>query len=299
MFRSERISPFLAAGPAIFLMWLLQKYPESLAAKVFIGLIGIFIILGVLSNAAVLSYNINYFGREEFIEANKILREYNYILNHQADRMFLTMSYLAVFIFAQGLLFNHWWIIVSLYYFTLSRVIGRRFMPPFVVALGESGSVGEGLVKNITAVAAPLAVRELLKIEINSAGKFVGNISRFQGMYRIGNRALNWQVFVETYCDFAKLIVLDLRNTSPNVDEECEILNKKDLWYKVLIISKDRTGLAARCAGIEFNQDSISKVPIFDAPSELCLAVSRIAKNRQDIPSKERPAWLVLSSANP
>jgi hypothetical protein len=173
--------------------------------------------------------------------------------------------------------------------------MGRRYWPPFVVTLGESGSLGEDLVKNITDAAVPMGVRELLKLDTGSAGEMFRSSHRFNTTYRVNNAVLNWSLFVEKYCAVAKLIVLDLRNESVHVDAECLILNENDWWYKVLIISKDGSGATGRVGGVKMNQDSIGKVPTFHEPSELCLAVSKIAKNRENMPSKERPTWRVLS----
>ncbi len=298
MLNSGRLTPILAAVPAVFCMWILQYHFDLSIVKIGIALSAILIVLSFLISTYQIGYNLYYFGISEFRTAMTILRKYNYVLNHQADRAVLIMDFLGTFVFVEGLAFNHWWIIISLYYFVMSKATGVRYAPPFVVALGESGELGEELVKSLTRGAFPLAVKELLRFDADSMEGMGHNIRRFMTTFRVDNEVYNWQFFVGLYCRFTKLIVLDVRNLSVGVEEEIAILKDLDLWYKVLIISKEGVGRGGGDSRFDLADSSAEMVPMFYKPSELYSVISAIAKNSVRVPSKERPIWEILSSGD-
>jgi hypothetical protein len=162
---SERMTPFRTALFAVVPMWLLNTYISSpivfWGAMIVVG----FTMLGFIWESFILMYSVRYYRRDNLLETNNVLRTINYLTNHQADKIVLTQSYLASFIFVQALFFNYWWIIVSVYVYILTKALSVRYLPPFAVILGASGTETNNVVKTVQSAARPLAVRELLQVK--------------------------------------------------------------------------------------------------------------------------------------
>jgi hypothetical protein len=283
--KSERVSEVFMALVTAVPMWLFQNYSNTLLVQVLAGGMLLFVLIGLIVQLRTISANLNYYGMENFVTTQNILRRYNYLTAHQIDKVFLVLGFLSTFVFVQAVAFNYWWLIVAAYLYVLSRALAIRFMPPFILVLGHSSKLSFDLVKIALKSGRPLGVKELMFMEATLVGD---QLQRGATTARLMNDLLSWQALVELYCVLVKIIVVDARMITPHLREELEIIRRHNLWYKTVVLTERDAAitseLTALIRGVEVagaivcdRQDIISK----------CLRVS--SSDKAKCPSSDRP----------
>jgi hypothetical protein len=200
-------------------------------------------------------------------------------------KLVLTQSYLASFIFVQALFFNYWWIIVSVYVYILTKALSIRYLPPFALILGASGTETNNLVKMVQSAARPLAARELLQVKMN----LLRDTHVATTSFRIANAFINWEAFVELYCTVSKLVVIDIENITDAIDVELSTIDQHDLWHKVIFFTPSESAHVHR---ILRQYPSAQVACVTGDLDALARTIKYVAGNPKRMPSKTNPLHL-------
>jgi len=284
---SEKLGHFLLAVPIVVLMYILHTYNDATIGRVLAAGLVLFTVIAYGSSLKTINYDINYYGKDAFVNANSVLRQYNYLSAHQLDKVTLVLRSVTVLVLVQALAFELWWIPIGVYLFVLTRALGMRALPPFALILGESGARANDLVIQALKSVRPLSVRELLSIKPSLRGD---DLQRGHTTVRLMNDLLNWEALVDVYAEFAKVIIVDARSITQYLRDELGLLNRRSLWYKTIIHADENSKAGEEVAALLRGYGAPTTI-ICDSISNVVECLGEIARDKMKMPSPDRPAW--------
>ena len=181
-----------------------------------------------------------------------------------------------------------WWFCVSaLLYSIVAFSVMRRIWPGYALVLGgTSRDTTRALVEEVAKLISPLNTVHLLNIVTieDLQGRSLQNTG-----HRIRNELVSWKTAVEIHASFARVIILDLTKTTRALEDEIDLINMQNMWFKTIVIGQikalESTKISQTVNSVNFNHEAF----IANTNKEALSILRLLREDLQNCPTREKP----------
>jgi len=224
------------------------------------------------------------------LEQRKVLGFFRQYSESIEDRV-LSISYnYAVLLFILGLLVHIWWLCLSALLLSFSVLHAlKRSWPGYALILGGSKNEStRNVVLLVTKLIRPLFTVNLL--DMVSSDELEHELFKATS-YRLKNHVVSWESAVETHAFFARVIIIDLNETSDAVKKELEIIKDSNFDYKTVILDENNY-LNSGDSNLSID---LEQFYVASSQTELVQAIKLVIEDIQMPPSREVPLKVMVS----